>query len=258
MLTNALVTTSLGFGCLYPLFFWVNDREVVKTGFYRFNLGFCGVIGGLGVVSLWRIDAVTFPVKGLVTFWFLALLAVSAYFWNRDRIKWFSIASTSVIGIIALFQVQNQLISYDWMLQVIGILSGLVLCASIFAGVLGHWYLNVENLPINLLMKATRIFWGLVTLRLIWNLLSIMIGKVTYLDVEISLFRFIQMVDGLLLSVGLFFGTIFPFILLYFVHETVKLKSTQSATGILYVVSISVLMGDFAYKYYLIQYGLAL
>ena len=258
MLTNTLVTTSLGFGCLYPLFFWVNDKEVVKTGFYRFNLGFCGVIGGLGVVSLWRIDAVTFPAKGLVTAWFIALLAVSAYFWNRDRIKWVSVASTSIIGIIALLKVQNQLTSYNWMLQIISILSGLVLCASIFSGVLGHWYLNVENLPINLLIKTTRIFWGLVTLRLAWNLSSIMTGTVTYLDVEISLFHFIRMIDGLLLSVGLFFGTIFPFILLYFVHETVKLKSTQSATGILYVVSISVLMGDFAYKYYSIQYGLAL
>ena len=40
MLTNALVTTSLGFGCLYPLFFWVNDREVVKTGFIVSILAF--------------------------------------------------------------------------------------------------------------------------------------------------------------------------------------------------------------------------
>ena len=61
-----------------------------------------------------------------------------------------------------------------------------------------------------------------------------------------------------MLGVGLFFGVVFPLILTYMVYETVKVKSTQSATGILYVVVTSVLMGELAYKYYLLEYGLVL
>ena len=54
------------------------------------------------------------------------------------------------------------------------------------------------------------------------------------------------------------FGTIFPLVALYFVDGTLKVKSTQSATGILYVILIAILIGDLTYKYYLIQYGIVL
>ena len=137
-------------------------------------------------------------------------------------------------------------------------MGSLVLCAAIFAGVLGHWYLNVIDLPISLLDKATKLLWGLLGIRLLWSGFAASTLQIDHRGKLISMFQFLQTIDGLLLGVGLFFGVIFPLILTYMVYETIKVQSTQSATGILYVLVTSILMGELAYKYYLLEYGLVL
>ena len=62
--------------------------------------------------------------------------------------------------------------------------------------------------------------------------------------------------EGIFLLVAFFFGTLFPLVSIYFVWGTLKVKSTQSATGILYVLLSAILIGDIAYKYYLLNYQL--
>jgi hypothetical protein len=62
--------------------------------------------------------------------------------------------------------------------------------------------------------------------------------------------------EGIFLLVAFFFGTLFPLVSIYFVWGTLKAKSTQSATGILYVLLSAILIGDIAYKYYLLNYHL--
>ena len=74
----------------------------------------------------------------------------------------------------------------------------------------------------------------------------------------ISIVQFMTRMDGFLLIIALFFGVILPIITLHFVKEVLKLKNTQSATGILYVILCSILFGDITYKYYLIKFGITL
>ena len=74
----------------------------------------------------------------------------------------------------------------------------------------------------------------------------------------IPLYVFMNRMDGFFLWVAIFFGTLLPLICNYFVIGTLKVKSTQSATGILYAILVAVFMGDLTYKYYLFKYGIAL
>ena len=193
--------------------------------------------------------------------WVLSLLIVTAFFWTSQWIKGWLVSLPSIIGVVTLCQIGGRtfLTTSNWEIDTaLSFLGSAVLCASIFAGVLGHWYLNATNLPINLLAHATRILWGLLGARLLWNSYAAFTLQIGYRGAQVSIFRFLQTIEGLLLGVGLFFGVVFPLILTYMVYETVKVKSTQSATGILYVVVTSVLMGELAYKYYLLEYGLVL
>ena len=268
MLSRILITTSFSFGCCYPLFFWINNRKLIETGFYRFNLGFSCFVEGIGVGGTWLSDLSDWVdssslllARWLAVAWVLSLLIVTAFFWTRQWIKGWLVSLPSIIGVFTLCQIGGRtfLTTSNWEIDTaLSFLGSAVLCASIFAGVLGHWYLNATNLPINLLAHATRILWGLLGARLLWNSYAAFTLQIGHRGDQVSIFRFLQKIEGLLLGVGLFFGVIFPLILTYMVYETVKVKSTQSATGILYVVVTSVLMGELAYKYYLLEYGLVL
>jgi len=68
--------------------------------------------------------------------------------------------------------------------------------------------------------------------------------------------KFIQNSDGFLLLLGLFFGTLFPFMSLFFAQEILRLRNTQATTGVLYVILCSILLGDIVYKYYAIKFGI--
>ena len=60
----------------------------------------------------------------------------------------------------------------------------------------------------------------------------------------------------MMLFVALLFGVIFPLITLFFVKEILKLKNTQATTGMLYVILSAILIGDIAYKFYHLKYGI--
>jgi hypothetical protein len=54
------------------------------------------------------------------------------------------------------------------------------------------------------------------------------------------------------------FGIVGPFSLTYFIWKTVEIRSTQSATGILYVQLFLVLAGELLAKYLRVAAGLPL
>ena len=98
----------------------------------------------------------------------------------------------------------------------------------------------------------------MTALRLLWNIFQLAVGKIFYDYTMIPVHQFLFTIDGFLLSLGILFGTMFPLVTLYFVKGTLDAKSTQSATGILYVIVSAVLLGEIVYKYYLLKFGVSL
>lgn len=257
MLTTIFVFTCLSFSAVYPLAFWLVRGHPINEGFRKFNLGLTNLIGGFGLVLLIFMN-VPLSVKALALLWKASLISVSAYSWKKEEINTWLMSFPSVLGIMACAAFQKEFISVNLESLAVVVLGGIILCVSLFAMILGHWYLNVAGLPIAHLRKTTQAFLFFLIIRGLWDAVSLVTKKIIHGGDSILIYQFLARVDGFLLSIALFFGTLLPIILMYFVLETLKVKSTQSATGLLYIAVIAVLMGDLTYKYYLFHFSLFL
>jgi hypothetical protein len=231
----------------------------LNRGFHRMTLGLSCIIGGVGVVFVFLIPAIV-PANVRIgeVVWLVSLLAVTGYYWNQESIKKWVITIPSIFGVIAFYRILSEFISGDIELFMISLLGGFILCGALFSMILGHWYLNVVSLPISMLKSTVKFLILIVALRFIWDMRYIFMGEVLYNGLPVSMTQFLQTFDGFFLIFALFFGTLLPLILGILTLKTIAIQSTQSATGLLYVIVISVVMADLFYKYYLVQAALPL
>lgn len=258
MIIPLTVLTSFTFSVIYPLCFWISYNDPLKNNFHKFHIGLPNVVGGVTVVSLLFMD-IPSATKMAVLLWKAVFVAVSRISWKKQYpdALWMSIPSLP--GIYAFYRVMTDLTGAGGLAPLIGwLLGGVIFCAALFAMNLGHWYLNVHGLPIAHLKRAVNVLGFFLILRLVWDVCFWTTGKVFYGGDWISLMRFLTKPDGFFLLIALSFGLFFPLFSLYFVHGTLRLKNTQSSTGILYVILCAVLIGDLTYKYYVIKFGIFL
>lgn len=254
MLSIIVTLSFVLFGSLFPLFLWITGSGKVGPQFHRLTLGLASFTGGAGVVSFWLMD-VDFHVKLSAVVWLVSLLAITWFYWGRERIRPWVVSLPSFLGIVVYLQMLETLIISYSVLQSTSLLGGLVLCGSIFSMILGHRYLNVVNLPIDLLKRSVGWLTILLTLRAMWNIPYLFLGEIDSNGQLISILEFVQSFTGFFLGVALFFGVIVPLVMCLFILRTVAIGSTQSATGLLYVLVILVVMGDLLFKYYALQFG---
>ncbi len=255
MLSSLSVLTALNIGVFYPLCLLIHLNPPIKGRFHRFHLGMPLIIGGVASIFLLtgRIDPF---LKGLLSAWFLFLAAVIFFSWKKEYPSQIMIFFPFLPGLWAFFQIQSHFSGPLFFEKgLMGILGALILCESLHSMMLGHHYLNVRGLPIGHLRRAVYLFWGLLGLRLLWDIFLLAFGQAVTQGGETPLLLFLLSLDGFLLWIGILFGTLFPFITLFFVKEILKVRNTQSATGVLYAVLCAVLMGDLTYKYYALKYG---
>lgn len=122
--------------------------------------------------------------------------------------------------------------------------SGAVLLGGVAATMLlGHWYLVDTSLSIRPLGAGSLVFSGAVGARIAAVVLALLIGGTTEL-------RIAEPSDLIYSTPALFFafraitGLLAPLFLAVMIRNTVRIRSTQSATGLLYVALILVLFGE--------------
>jgi hypothetical protein len=133
--------------------------------------------------------------------------------------------------------------------------SVLLLGAAASAMVLGHWYLVVLDLPIAALRRLTVMLGASLILRALVVAIVLIgpagLGYVQARAVAAGLWS----PDGVFVWMRLLFGIAGPLSLIWFVWKTVEIRSTQSATGILYVQLFLVLAGELLAKYLRVAAG---
>ena len=262
--------TSLALAAIYPLCFWISDKDPLKNDFHKFHLGMPNCVGGVAVVALFFMN-VPLCLKIAAVIWKVVFLFISYYYWRKGNVNPKVIAIPCLMGMVVFLFAQRYLIilplsAYLQSVQAInapaiifsGILGGFIFCLSLYTMNLGHWYLNVHGLPIIHLKKAVYVFWFFLITRALWDIYAVFTMPAFSRGEMIPLFRFLGSMEGFFLNIAFFFGTLFPIVSLWFVKGTLEVKSTQSATGILYVILSAILIGDITYKYYVIRYGLGL
>ena len=259
-LADILVYTLLGFAVLYPFFFWFTPRQKIDSGFYNFNLGFVGLIGGMALVLTWATEMEQTHVFGIAGWLGLHLLVTYVY-WNSVKISNMVISFVAFVGCVIFMILSIDIIpaGNSYLVIFTGIVSQAILAGVMFAMILGHWYLNVIQLPIVLLRKTANALAFLLVIRLIWNLIQFKsLAVADQYGRTLTAYQYITTLDGFFLGVAVFFGLLVPLVLHYFIWRTLKLQATQSATGLLYISVLAIMAGDLCYKYVLFQEGLLL
>lgn len=133
-----------------------------------------------------------------------------------------------------------------------------LLGAAASAMLLGHWYLIVVDLPITALRRLTvLLFVGLAVRALVVG--GVLVGP---LEAGYNEARAVALglwsADGIFVWMRVLFGIVGPASLAWFIWKTVEIRSTQSATGILYVQLFLILSGELLAKYLRVVSGLPL
>ncbi len=132
--------------------------------------------------------------------------------------------------------------------------SSLILGAVLVSLILGHWYLVDTSLSIAPLRAGALWLWIAVLLRWAVVVAVLLFGGFEVLKVG-------RAADLIFSTGGLFFlfrtlmGLIAPLLLTGLIWQTVKIRSTQSATGLLYVASFLVLFGESFSQFLLVATG---
>jgi len=118
------------------------------------------------------------------------------------------------------------------------------------AMILGHWYLVIPSLEVSHLQSIVKVHIASLVLRIAVVGAAIFFAIATWEPGMGPSFRhYVMSVSGIFFWQRALFGLAGPSLLAYMTWETAKIRSTQSATGILYVDFFTVVVGEALAKY---------
>lgn len=170
----------------------------------------------------------------------LSALFLGAVYSQRPLLEWVTGASASVAALATLTLSGLRSCVTDCPAFAIHALSGGFFLGAVTHGmVLGHWYLNQPRLPIEPLKTQVRLIVASIVVSIaavLMTLSTLLRGDVTGDIVPISS-------SGYLWGWGVLLTTVA--ILAWMIRSTVASRSTQSATGLMYVAMIPALGAQF-------------
>ena len=139
-------------------------------------------------------------------------------------------------------------------LAVASVLSSAVLLGgSCTAMILGHWYLILPSMRVSHLQSIVKVHIASMIVRVVVVAAAVLVGIAMWEPgVGVNFYRYITSVAGIFFWQRVLFGLAGPALLSYLTWETAKIRSTQSATGILYVDFFTVVVGEVLAKYLLL------
>jgi len=127
--------------------------------------------------------------------------------------------------------------------------AGALLGAVVVGMDLGHWYLVRARLSETHLMRFARLLGLAVTLRAGLLVVGLAVYGADSTGGLPAYLRTVAVDRGFFFWQRIFFGLLGPAVFAYMVSETARIRSTQSATGILYVAVVFVLIGELLARY---------
>jgi protein NrfD len=131
--------------------------------------------------------------------------------------------------------------------------SAVLLGGACTAMILGHWYLILPSMQVSHLQSIVKVHIVSMILRVVVVAAAVLMAIVTWQPGLGPSFRhYITSAGGIFFWQRVLFGLFGPALLSYLTWETAKIRSTQSATGILYVDFFTVVVGEVLAKYLLL------
>jgi hypothetical protein len=134
--------------------------------------------------------------------------------------------------------------------------SALLLGVTHYAMLLGHYYLVVPKLTEKPLLVSLRLFWSLILPKIVWSLLSIFEAPAFFEEGTILGDGFLF--NWIVASMRWLWGYVALLVLSYFAWRLCRMRSIQSATGVLYIMVFFVFVGELLSNYFYLKFGIAL
>ncbi|MFQ5491965.1 MAG: hypothetical protein ACE5GE_14705 [Phycisphaerae bacterium] len=239
----------------------IADRFLRLIGILTFAL-LSGVAAWFLYTRGWQSDGWT-PLAGALTV--LAALPPAALIWLAPGAQRHTLAFTILCVVGALLALTAGCFwtagsadlsaagRFGWPATVIGHVSGALLMGSVtLAWLLGHAYLTATKMTIAPLRRLAWIVAAAVAFRFSFGLVSLALA--TWGSANPTIIA--QLGNAwLILTLRAALGLVFPAVFAYMVLDCVKLRATQSATGILYFMSLFVYVGELSSQHLLTQLG---
>jgi protein NrfD len=250
-----LFLAHLGVGIAFTLVF-VSREAGVK--FFRFNAGLSAILLVIALAFAFNAQdaqsaSITLGVStGLMVFYWATVGRILTRF--RPAILGLAV----ILGLIAVaFQGLSVGLGRSWpmvFLIVASFLSSAALLGSACtAMILGHWYLILPSMQVSHLQSIVKLHIASMVVRVVVVGAAVLFAIATWQPGLGPSFRhYITSIDGIFFWQRVLFGLAGPALLSYLTWETAKIRSTQSATGILYVDFFTVVVGEVLAKYILL------
>ena len=244
---------SLAFGT--QLFSPVVNSKLTGVGFFK--LGTSIVL--ISLMLAFGLDCYMAPSLGvfeICCYGSLILSNVMTYVFHKDQKTW-------PMWILFIFQVLGfctlafMVFDFQPLWSMLFFTSSLFLGISNFSMLLGHYYLVVPKLSEEPLIYCLHIFWTVIFFKIISSLTVIFSSGLPYLREGTTLGDG-YIYNWLFITMRYVWGYIAPLILSFFTFKLCKIRSIQSATGVLYIVEFFVIVGELISVYLMIRHGLSL
>jgi protein NrfD len=253
-----LFLSHLGVGIFLTLFFVSKDAGVK---FFRFNAGMAAILLAVGAVFRPADDTGTLALAAFAALMLSA--AAMVLYWATIGRTLASIrplirivgGTAGIVGIVAqaLAASSDRAVTTQALTVASFLSSTALLGGACTAMVLGHWYLILPSMQVSHLQSIVKLHIASMVVRVAVVGAAVFLAIATWQPGLGPSFRhYIFSVSGVFFWQRVLFGLGGPALLSYLTWETAKIRSTQSATGILYVDFFTVVVGEVLAKYLLL------
>jgi hypothetical protein len=266
-----LFLSHLGLGIAFTLA--VVSREA-GLKFFRFNAALAAILiagalasaptlqaaGAQTALARWAFASLVASEGFIVFFWATAGRALSR--WRGAVLA--AAVSAGMLAIVLQALAVNADMSIPVRLLTVAsfVSSAALLGGSCTAMILGHWYLVIPSLEIRHLQSIVKVHIASMIARVVVVGVAVAVGLALWgagpvahdgsVAMSGSFRRYVTSIEGVFFWQRVLFGLAGPAVLSYLTWQTAKIRSTQSATGILYVDFFTVIVGEALAKYVLL------
>lgn len=222
-------------------------RMISFTALLLLAAGLAGGVlrGGLGGAAIASAAALVF-----VSQW-------SPVSWIRPVLLMTTVLGMAAILAGARFEPKAPLMTASsWSLTANTIAAGMLLGSVTMGMMVGHWYLNVPGLDIKHLRRMTWLLAACIALRIVFGMGGIAAAVPTDAAFETSVWRTAGIRQAFFFWQRVAIGLVAPAVLAFMVDRTVRIRSTQSATGLLYIAVIFVFIGEMISRFLYMTAGI--
>jgi len=249
---------------LYPIFFTAIDRvlnnENGSRQFLQLNYILHILAGSIAVLLFW-IYRVNYPLQLSGIVYLVVIFVVVLYYWKSPIPRWNLFSASIIFGFIVYMRAIREIIQLTplWPGVTIGLLSTGIITISTFLFVSIAWNKIKRKVSFSIITSILNTLILLIGIRIVWDLIALFSVKIGDQNgILMSVYQFFIQNDILYFSLTILFGLIIPLAVVFFWMKQIKASVTKSSFLLSISLLITIWIGEFLFKYFILQYGIVL